>query len=256
MIISPKHKFILFKPMKTAGSSVEKALFPFLSEEALCSGGVDSYSQTVEYPDLNNEFKEGGYIYTRFHQHTSPSFFYKTIKNSNIFDHYKKITIVRNPWEVCLSYYWYNLALSEKDPTLVKSAHKIKPGMSKSKVRKIVSKYFSHHALIINQDSMLDKDPILETTPLDFLANTNESFVNDTISCYLRHENLSSDFESLCKELDITPVPELPRLKSVKKPIKRHYSWFFDNYTKTLVEKAFPKTIEKFGYKFERRSSK
>ena len=244
--------------MKTAGSSVEKALFPFLSADALCSGGYHFVGNTpvVEYPHLNNEFKEGNYIYTRFHQHTSPSDFYRMIKNKEMFEGYKTISLVRNPWETCLSYYWYNLSQLEAGMSSMNKNEIITKGMNKKDARKTLGKYLTTSAVIYNQSSLLDEEPCLQTTPLEFVGNTNESFVDKAVSYFIRYENLQNDFEKICMQFDLAPVPTLPILKSPKKPIKKHYSWFYDNYTKELVAKAFPKTIEKFGYKFERRSSK
>ena len=46
MLISPKNKFIYFKPMKTAGSSIEKSLLRYCSNWALCTGG-QKYSEAA-----------------------------------------------------------------------------------------------------------------------------------------------------------------------------------------------------------------
>ena len=110
MIISPKHKLMFFKSIKTAGSSVEKALHSILDENAFCVGGYDALTGQFEYTQINNEhssFDCDGNLITelRFHQHTSPEYFYSKIKNPEIYRNYRKITIVRNPWDMVLSYY-------------------------------------------------------------------------------------------------------------------------------------------------------
>ena len=54
MIISPKHKFIFFKPMKTAGSSVEHSKIQNCGPDALATGCsvIDAGNQVNAEKDI------------------------------------------------------------------------------------------------------------------------------------------------------------------------------------------------------------
>ena len=82
MLISPKYKFIFFKPMKVAGSAIEGTMFDYCSENALCTG---STSKGVwEYKGRNNTFNDGQGEGLRFHSHCSPGNFKEKIKIKGI----------------------------------------------------------------------------------------------------------------------------------------------------------------------------
>jgi len=97
MIISHEHKFIFVKTRKTAGSSLEHLLYPYLNKEIdICTG-----SPRDNTPSLNVE-----------HYGTNGHLSWKEINNSlmvdNVWDNYYKFTIERNPWDkVVSSYFWH-----------------------------------------------------------------------------------------------------------------------------------------------------
>ena len=108
MLISPDHKFIFFKSMKTASSSVEFSLLQICGENALCVGGTPEEA-SQGYVAKNNTFVDDGFIVERFHSHAWPDLFYEQIANPEFFKDYKKITVIRNPWDALVSWYWWGI---------------------------------------------------------------------------------------------------------------------------------------------------
>jgi len=259
MIISPKHKLIFFKSIKTAGSSVEKALHSILDENAFCAGGYNQMTKEIEYKAINNEFelfnnngeKE---IHSRFHQHVSPESFFTKIKHPKVYDGYKKITVVRNPWDMAVSYYWYSTTLNPERFVTKDLSCLIHNSDSKTTTRKKFkmwllgsSNYTSHLSAIEHPEG-----EFLRT--LEFLQREQESFVDDKyITDYMRFEKLERHWKALCAYVG-HPSLELPRLKTnAQKAKQEHYSYFYDSTSVKLIQFSASKLIDKFGYTFDRR---
>ena len=62
----------------------------------------------------------------------------------------------------------------------------------------------------------------------------------------IRFENLQQDFDTFCDKVNI-PRQVLPHKN---KSEHKHYSEYYDNATRKLVEKMYAKDLEYFGYKF------
>jgi len=94
MIISHKHKFIFIKTRKTAGSTIEKILCPYLGETDICTGSTRDGTPALNVPkDMNGHYGYG-YLINKYP---------KEMKN------YWTFTIERNPWDKCVSaYHWHN----------------------------------------------------------------------------------------------------------------------------------------------------
>ncbi len=71
----------------------------------------------------------------------------------------------------------------------------------------------------------------------------------DKINYVGRFENLQEDFDIVCKKLNLPEISLSHTNKSRFNPV--HYSEFYDNETRQLVEKEYAKDIEYFGYEFE-----
>jgi hypothetical protein len=103
MIISHKHKFIFVKTKKTAGSTLEKLLFPYLGENDICTG-----SPRDDTPRLNTSVTNG---------HMSWRQIQASIPEE--WNTYYKFTIERNPWDkVVSSYFWHKLIKAERFGTM------------------------------------------------------------------------------------------------------------------------------------------
>lgn len=92
MIISYRHEFIFIKTKKTAGSSIEHYLFPYLGATDICTG-----SSIDGTPSLNSIKKRKGHIGWRWiAEHKSQEW-----------RDFFSFAVVRNPWETVVSaYHW------------------------------------------------------------------------------------------------------------------------------------------------------
>jgi hypothetical protein len=93
MIISHKYKFIFIKTRKTAGSSIEKYLSNYLSDNDVCTGSLRD-----ETPSKNIAYGQNGHNGWRTIAKKYP------IEWQNYF----KFAVERNPWDRAVSmYYWH-----------------------------------------------------------------------------------------------------------------------------------------------------
>lgn len=86
MIVSHRHRFVFVKTRKTAGSSIEAALFPFLGPDDICTG-----SERDGTPRRN--CLEG----------TSGHLGWRTIRAMAPVDGYYWFAFERNPWDKTVS---------------------------------------------------------------------------------------------------------------------------------------------------------
>lgn len=245
MLVSPKNKFIFFKSMKTAGSSIEMVLLNYCGENALCAGSqISTADKSFEYPPRNNKDHLDR---VKFHAHTWPGLFKSKIKNYNIFEDYKKVSVVRNPWDQIVSYYWY--AMNSKSENIDFKNTLIKKSDSKRKAQIKFEKWFSKVGLY---NSYMENDLHHYCPPSEYIGGINEKFIDEEIDYYIIFEDLNKSFREVAKKI----IPEfgdesLPRLKTGNRKLKKHYSWYYNSYTRKKAEKYFVKTINKFNYKFE-----
>ena len=95
MILSKKHNFIFIKTRKTAGSTLEKLVFPYLSDEDICTGSDRDGTPAKNLPKNMNGHVGWDQIHMNF-------------SGDKWWDKIFKFTIERNPWDkVVSSYYWH-----------------------------------------------------------------------------------------------------------------------------------------------------
>ena len=248
MIICPKNKFIFFKPLKCAGTSIESALCKFTDDSALITasygrGGLE------EYPSRNNIYvDEFGNTMLRFHTHTWPELFFSKIANPGIYSDYKIISAVRNPWDSLVSYYWYQI-YNEKNPAK-RESHTIKDSDSSREIHR----KFNHVCLtkgrypveIVSELGYLSG----KMSIFEYMFESNSRFVHDSVESYVRYENLQKDFEKTCRLLSLGKT-DLPNFKTGIRNKKFHYSDYYSDETRALVKNKFSRIIDNFNYKFE-----
>tara|TARA_A100001388_G_C28715929_1_gene473814 strand:+ start:37 stop:648 length:612 start_codon:yes stop_codon:yes gene_type:complete len=92
MIISHKHKFVFIKTRKTAGSTFEKLVYPYLCEK---SGDICTGSEQDNTPSMNPK--------RTIHRGHTP---FKRVEDL-IDSSYWVFTIERNPWDKVVSNYYF-----------------------------------------------------------------------------------------------------------------------------------------------------
>ena len=244
MLICPQRKFIFFKPMKCAGSSVEHALLKTTDSDALCTGAD-------EYPEKNNQVFHDNEWYARFHQHTWPGAFYDRIANPAMYEDYTNITIVRNPWDMIVSYYWFCMGGDLKNVHLENASDWV---IRKEDSKTVVKEKFN---FIMTAATAYDSVSAHElgitnqaASPFIFISMVNSKFLDKRVHRYLRYEDIKTDFLGLCSDLSLGSV-ELPRHKSGFRKLDLHYSEYYNDWMIEEVKYYFGDYIEKFGYEFE-----
>ena len=244
MIISPKHKFIFFKPLKTAGSSVEQALLRQCSKNVLCTGTAplpNSIGWT--YKPINNSTEDG---LDRFNTHTGPELLFSRLAKPEYFENYRLISMTRNPWDAVVSYFWYNAALH---PVWREN---IFLQLQKDQRFLYVKELFNEWLIVKTKFRSLWNEKLEEYKSYEYIGVLNEACIDDKVNNYIRFETLQKDFNFICFLLGVEPSA-LEKLKSGYKLLDNHYSDYYTQESKNMIERAFPKTIKKFGYTFDRR---
>ena len=133
-------------------------------------------------------------------------------KNMDIFDSYTKFCTVRNPWDREVSRYKF-----------------IKRNKSHAQYKHTLNgiKWF------IQQTG----------TPYTRFTHISDVCIMDYI---LRFENIQSDFRVVCDKLNI-PAKRLPHMQ---RSVHKHYTEYYDDETRKLVETIYEEDIDRYEYMF------
>jgi len=212
MIISHKHKFIFFKSRKTAGSSIQVSLAEHCGPDDIITGqyrlGIDDHSHSA---GLNMDK-----FYTKHpHPELIPT---KKYLGQEIWDTYFKFTFVRNPYDIAVSRYHWNM--KGKDKTLNTSVNGFKDW--------------------VKSGGLLKEDSV------SLYACEGNNIDLDFIGYY---ETLEDDLNYICQKIGI-PNIELPKLKSGFRDSTK-YTQFYDDETQNIVYDFYQKDIDIFNYTFK-----
>lgn len=223
MIVSHRHRFIFLKTRKTAGSSVEMALRPFL--------GADDIATQLEEDDTHDLPPPRNYV--RGREKLTPRNIWRVLRGKplkpylfkshesavvirghvgeDVWQSYFKFCFERNPWDRQVSQYHFKVSRDRYD------------------------------------------------VPFDRSLGRRTSYVDNwgiytidgeiAVDRVFHFENLKDDFAEACRIIGLSPVPELPHAKSGLRP-KKGYRSYYDDRLRDEVAKMYPNEIEKFGYTF------
>lgn len=232
MIISHTHKFIFLKSLKTAGTSLEAAL------SNQCSGN----DVVVPINDFgHNRNKNGEFV----HQAMNADEFYRKIgqhvdaptikarEPAEIWNNFFKFSIVRNPWDRAISYFFWD---KRQDAA-------IRP-----------RKRFYHYLGVPFNEFEIVKNQFSEFIKSGTLENNDRFYIIDDKLCIdsvIHYENLEDDFNTICEKIGLA-TSSLPHLKSGIRKGRRHYSEYYDDETIEIVAELHKNDMRFFGYEFER----
>ena len=140
-----------------------------------------------------------------------------------------KFSIVRNPWDLMVSSYHWWLTLAGNFASLAPHV---------SRIRGLGS-----FGAFMNSEyglKMINEQPGRDL--LDWISDGG----NVVVDFVGRYENLDSDWEQICKALDVAPIA-LSRENQVP---RADYRSFYDEASRQLVAERFSKSISLFGYEF------
>ena len=221
MLVSHKYKFIFLKSMKTASSSVFSFFTPYcLSPEALKFfdyeknyKSIKGFTGPTEYGIVGREKK---YLKHPLHVYAKHARNYVNSLSANMWNKYFKFTTIRNPWDLCVSRYFF---------------------------------YINFYGQKIKFNKFIRKMHKLGNTSYPFYR-INGKYVCDF---YIRYEQLKDDIAKVCDILGITDYNfnNLISKNSSHRPKNLHYSEMYNEETKKLVANLYAADIKKFNYKFE-----
>lgn len=141
------------------------------------------------------------------------------------FDQFYKFAFVRNPWDWQVSMYHFLLKETENP---------------RYQTIKDLGSFTSYLEWVIDTEKPFPKGAT--KFQKDMLVDTSGNIAVDKV---FRFENLSDDFQSISKELEIEA--SLPKLNYSN---HKKYQDYYDDYSKNLVAKHFAEDIDLFKYTF------
>lgn len=226
MIISHRHRFIFIRPLKVAGKSFEVMLSKHLGPKDVVLGGAkyDEKLDEEDYGVLEERNAEGFKSCHSAQTHAYPDEVRKFV-GEKVWREYRKITILRNPWDAMVSLYFWNLHRHEGGPFVFKD----------------FVKWNLTGSYPLNRRYMLMSGKLWATY-------------------YLKFERLQADTNKLMMgELGIKGVRDdfrIPRTHNKTRPSGLHYSCMYDDDTKNMIQIAFREQINLLGMSFKRYKGK
>ncbi|HLV40541.1 sulfotransferase family 2 domain-containing protein [Xanthomarina sp.] len=214
-MISHKHKFIFIHIPKCAGSSIRDFYFD---------------TPKLDWRQPNYELLYGWCPERRIHlQHATPKELIETnLIQKDVWDEYFKFAFVRNPWGRAYSdYKWIMLDSKVKDS--FKNFIQKKGAFEKLLNDKSVKEYRGDH-LRPQIEYFGDKD-----YPLDFIG---------------RFENLQEDINKINDILNIAHSFNVHSKNNTKNKLS-HYSKFYTDSNKKIIDNVYLEDIVALNYRFE-----
>ena len=213
MIISHKYKFIFIHINKCGGTSITRALFPYLDKSDLILGGLPKFEKK------SREYKQKHRIY----KHSTSSQIRQFI-GDDIWSSYYKFAFVRNPWSKILSnYLWFHKQSTFSKILKVKGNNILK------------MKDFSEYV----KSKYLDEAKSCS----DFIYDDNKQLLVDF---YGKQESLERDFAYVCGKLGLPLIT----LNQENQTNHNKYQNYYDEETQKIIANRYAQDINNFGYKF------
>ena len=220
-MISIQNKFLFIHVPKTAGNSIQNILKEY-SEDEIVFRARHGQDGVERFGVRNRKYN------TSKHSTLSD---YKAVLDIETYREMYKFAVIRNPWD------------------------------------RMISSYFSPHRGITNWDRTLFikvlqytyplRHYIFENSTLEKSLDSNESGVinlekklDDDIDFLIRYEYLNDDFRLVCDKLGI-PYSALPH-RNRNESNRNHYSSFYDDELKALVQEKFIDEVLHGDYDFKK----
>jgi hypothetical protein len=286
VIVSHSKRFVFFKPIKTAGTSIECSLwdicnknidiytgsalkseisskdFNFLPannwhQEKILNReeGLDYFKKHKKYNLINSlldnsDIKNIRIVEPIFFEHTSPVM---ASKNRDIYRDYLKISIIRNPFDMLVSYYWWsfnvedtiNESFNQKYEKNKKLTSSICPNENDSidVLKEKMSKFYSLPAKF-NHSYRNGNDNI---TLLQWLSEWQNEFFLSKVDFWIRFEQIEKSLESLSSKIECE-IKKPPMFKTRQRKSKILFKNYFNDSLKKETIDCFKDTFERFNY--------
>lgn len=227
MIVSHEHRYIFLKTRKTAGTSVEIALSRQCGPDDIITriGTADEVTraeyggraeQNTNLPLRMHSPKDLARLAIRGRRSTAYNHMsggqVRRLVGERVWGSYTKFTIVRNPWDAVVSWYFWRHAASGKSIGEVIRSGELGP-------------------LLANADIYSDRSGLL-------------------VDRVVRYERLADELESTRAEIGLPEPLELPRAKGGTRTDRRNYRELLTPEDAELVATLFRREIALMGYEF------
>ena len=204
-------KYIFTHPQKCGGTSIEELLGMFTKEKIRTQRKYKHHSLSFHISAIND------------HGYSTEDFF--------------KFSVIRNPWDRMVSYYYFDLNVQEKW-WISQHPNKPLPKYIKEVLHMNFDEYVRHRC---------DNKHNHPFSAERFMYHQDKYALDYCI----RFENIVEDTKIVMDKLGIE-YKEMPhRNKSTSYKPQKHYSQFYTEETKDLIASASIDDIEFFGYEFE-----
>lgn len=224
MIICHKHRFIFLKPFKVAGSSFEFALSSILSKDDFITklskdeekkrfnilGIKEQNNKLAFFKLLSGLSKQNKRDLQKFNwpRIFNPHSTAEDVKNyigDKIWNDYKKISIIRNPWDYLLSFYHWNPSGAERLPFkhwIFKNRHLIGANNDFYKINDecVIDIFLRYEHLLTD----IDKLPI----EIQDCSNIRQILTTTNFKSGFRNKNKSEELKMLNQASSIDKVIE------------------------------------------------
>ena len=236
MILSHKHKFILFCNPKTGSTSLEKTLEPFQEGQAY-NLGLRQF-----HPDHSNSI-----LFPNKH---IPPLLLRSWLSKDVWDNYFKMVFVRNPWDWFVSEWKYHFQFNRPKLFNVWQKPRSLPRylINYQRIKDLNSKeVFTVEDVDYLFEHLKKCFPIVPNSPGLYQSCYVYNLDGDQLVDFVgRFENIESDFNTIKDKLGLDI--SLPHLNSTTRST---YKTYFTEDSKRRVAQLWQKDISNFGYKFE-----
>lgn len=239
MIISYTHRFIFIKPRKTAGSTVELALSPFLAPGDIATPlepGEEPLRRVAPGVVVAMVPRRGVWPPGRPLRDHAP--LARVLAHVDGIDGYRVVSMCRNPWDRAVSaFFWW----------LRRSDIRSRPEAEQVQAFRAFTRRWGP-ASWLDRVWGRKRNRALDSTPLYTVAG------QPRVDFAIRYERLADDLAALGPWLGLEGVPRLGGLAAksgVRPEGARGWAAFYDEATRELVARACAREIALFGYDFE-----
>lgn len=240
MLISHHYRFVLIKPRKMAGTTVELALSPFLMPGDLATriGAEETMRVVAEGVHVGPIRRRAGVLRRplRLRDHSPLSRARKVVPQTR---GYRVIAICRNPWDRAVSQFFWSMRrtdirtapLADQKAAFIRYTHRWGP------------RGWLEHVYGRKRQRLLDSAHLYSVA-----GGPRPDYV-------IRFEALNADLGRLRDWLGLpdTPSAQGIRTKAESRPRTRNWTQFYDEATRVLVAQECAREIALFGYDFEGR---
>jgi hypothetical protein len=230
LLVSHGKKFIYLKTVKTAGTSLEIALQKYCVPKG--AGEIEEFCDEIITPagiiGFRGTKKPQGLTYFN---HMSAEQAAAAV-GPTVWDEYFKFCIVRNPYEVMVSYFCYVVIYGARSRL---DEQKFEQFMAY-----LEAQDFSQFKGMF--DAWLLADPELVDNSDKYVVDGR--VVMDDIIYY---EKMAEGIQRVAKRLDVSPDP-LKKYKSGFRKFDQHWSEYYEEATAALVYKAVAPEFDLVGY--------